>query len=232
MIQQINLLNPAFRKQKQPFSAVNMLQGMAMLLVGALLFFAYAQHQFQALKDQVARTEKNLADERERLTRYTAEYAPKQNSLLADEVKSQEAKLKARQEIIGLLKGGVAGNTQGYSEYLRAFARQSQEGLWLTGFSISATQMTLSGRALRPELVPAYIRRLNREKIMQGRQFASLKISLPAVVAGAVPAPVAPVAPANLPALAGATAPPTVASVPEMPRYLEFSLLSELAPTP
>ena len=48
---------------------------------------------------------------------------------------------------IGLKSGGI-GNTKGYSEYFRAFARQSVSGLWLTGFDINGdgAQMTLQVR--------------------------------------------------------------------------------------
>ena len=69
---------------------------------------------------------------------------------------------------------------------MEAFARQTLNGLWLTGFSIDgdATQMSLSGAALSPELVPGYIMRLNNEKVMRGKTFASLQMQLPKVDAG------------------------------------------------
>jgi hypothetical protein len=61
---------------------------------------------------------------------------------------------------------------------MRAFARQTLSGVWLTGFSIGADggEMTISGRALNPDLVPSYIARLNKEPLLQGRKFAQFAV--------------------------------------------------------
>ena len=58
------------------------------------------------------------------------------------------------------LKGGAFGNQQGFAEYLRAFSRQSVNGLWLTGFTIAGSgELEIRGRVLEPgsraELYPA-----------------------------------------------------------------------------
>ena len=42
MSQQINLYNPVFLKRKKTFSAVTMLDALALLLVGVAAFYAYA----------------------------------------------------------------------------------------------------------------------------------------------------------------------------------------------
>ncbi len=80
-----------------------------------------------------------------------------------------------------MLKSGAIGNTEGYSEYMRAFARQSVNGLWLTAFDITGdgAQMSLSGAVLNPQLVPVYIQRLGKEKIMRGKTFATLQMQQP-----------------------------------------------------
>jgi hypothetical protein len=93
----------------------------------------------------------------------------------------RSAEAAAQREIINALKSGVIGNTMGYSKYMQAFARQVVNGLWLTGFSVEAdgVQMSISGGALSPELVPGYILRLNNENIMRGKTFASLQMQLP-----------------------------------------------------
>jgi hypothetical protein len=64
---------------------------------------------------------------------------------------------------------------------LRAFSRQILNGVWLTGFSIhgAGSEIGLQGRAMQPELVPAYISRLKREPVMQGKSFATLEMQLP-----------------------------------------------------
>ena len=54
---------------------------------------------------------------------------------------------------------------------MSAFARQSINGLWITGLVLDNQQVALRGRALNPDLIPAYVTRLNKEPALQGRSF-------------------------------------------------------------
>ncbi|MDO8412815.1 MAG: PilN domain-containing protein [Gallionellaceae bacterium] len=179
MSQQINLFNPVFLKQKKYFSVLAMVQALGLVILGSAVFYGYAVYQVKQLAKQSDDTAKRYTTEQAKLARYTAEFSPQQSSqLLEEELKKIEAQAAAQQELIETLKTGAIGNASGYSEYLRAFARQSVHGLWLTGFAITgdAVQMSLSGAALNPDLVPAYVQRLNREKIMRGKAFAALQM--------------------------------------------------------
>lgn len=189
MSQQINLLNPAFRIHKKYFSVLAMLQALALIVLGLAVFYFYAAHQVRLLAKQSDETSKRYTAEQLKLTRYTAEFSPQQSGqLLEDELKSAEARVVAQRELIETFKSGVIGNTTGYSEYMRAFARQTVPGLWLDGFNIigDAAQMGISGKVLSPELVPAYIRKLSQEEVMRGKSFAALQMQLPKVEAGSV----------------------------------------------
>lgn len=182
MSQQINLYSPIFLKQKKYFSSLTMLQGLALVLAGALAFYGYAWNQVRALSQQAEETGKRLKLEQARLAKFGAEISEKQkNQQLEAEAAKLEALVRTRQQAAEVMQKGGIGNTQGYSEYMRAFARQTMQGVWLTGFSITGAgdEMGLKGRVLSPELVPAYIRRLNREPLMQGKQFVALQISQP-----------------------------------------------------
>jgi hypothetical protein len=57
---------------------------------------------------------------------------------------------------------------------MQAFARQMVNGLWLTGFNARL----LNGAALN-QTGTRYIMRLNNEKAMRGKTFASFKCSCP-----------------------------------------------------
>lgn len=179
MSQQINLFNPQLLRQKKYFSVLTMLQALALIMLGSALFYGYAVYQVQELTAQSEETAKRYASEQARLARYSAEFSPQQaKQMLEDELKQAEALLATQRELIATLKSGTLGNTSGYSEYMRAFARQTINGLWLTAFDISgdAAQMSMRGGALNPELVPGYIKRLNNEKIMRGKEFAALQM--------------------------------------------------------
>jgi Fimbrial assembly protein (PilN) len=180
MTQQINLFSPIFLKQKKVFSAVNMVDAMALLLVGVALFYGYASIETLNLDRQSVETARQYYQSKTRLSQASARYAPKKpDAALAAEVDTLQAQVNARKATLEDLGGGVFGSGTGYAEYMRALARQSLAGLWLTGFSIGkgGAEMEISGRALRPELVPSYIQRLTREKALQGRAFDSLSMT-------------------------------------------------------
>jgi Flp pilus assembly protein TadB len=182
MSQQINLFNPIFLKQKKYFSVVTMLQALGLIVLGSALFFAYALYQVAQLSRQADEMSKRYADEQTRLANFSKEFSPQQSGKqLEDELKQLEGQAAAQETMLNLLKSGALGNTEGYSEYMRAFARQSIKGLWLTAFDITGdgAKMSLSGAVLSPQLVPAYIQRLGKEKVMQGKTFSTLQMQQP-----------------------------------------------------
>lgn len=183
MSQQINLYYEETRSAGKDLSALNMLQGMGVITLAAMVFYAYTFYQLDVLQQQIEDSGKNLVVQQNRLKGMTVQHA---GLTVEQEIKQVEAEVLAQREIIDALKNGAIGNTTGYSDYMLAFAKQALGGLWLTGFSIDgdATQMKISGATLNPELVPEYILRLNREKIMRGKTFAYLQMQLPKVEQG------------------------------------------------
>ena len=179
MSQQINLFNPVFLKQKKYFSVLTMLQALGLIVLGSALFYGYAVYQVGELSKQSEEMNKRFVSEQTRLVNFTNEFSPQRTSqLLEAELNQLEAQAAAQNTLLTTLKSGVIGNTEGYSEYMRAFARQSISGLWLTAFDITGdgAQMSLSGAVLSPQLVPAYIQRLGKEKIMHGKMFSTLQM--------------------------------------------------------
>ncbi|MCR4299797.1 MAG: PilN domain-containing protein [Gallionella sp.] len=184
MSQQINLFNPIFMKQRKYFSLLTMLQALGLIVVGSLFFYGYAIYQVGELGKQSEESTKRYNAEEVRLARFTAEFSPQQASqALQEEMRRMEKQVADQAELVEIIKSGAVGNTTGYSEYMRAFARQVVQGLWLTGFRITgdATQLSLSGKVLSPELLPAYIQRLGKESIMQGKTFSTLQMQQPKV---------------------------------------------------
>jgi len=178
--QQINLFNPIFLKQKKTFSAVNMLDALALLVVGVAAFYAYASIETLNLDRQAVETARQYNQSKARLAETSARYAPKKiDAGLEAEVNNLQAQLNARKATLNNLGIGLAANDTSYAEYMRALARQSLAGLWLTGFRVGkgGAEMEIIGRALQPELVPSYIHRLNQERAMHGRAFDSLSMT-------------------------------------------------------
>jgi hypothetical protein len=163
---------------------------------------AATEAQLKATKDQV-----------DAATRAAAVRKPSPQ-LIAD-LENAEAVLRRRGEIASLLESGAIGSTVGFADYLRGFARQTSESLWLTGFTIASggNDMEIRGSMINPGALPDYIRRLGAEKAFHGRNFASL------VMNRADPAPAAGAA---KPAAAAAQAPDLA------PRSIDFILMPRL----
>lgn len=198
MSQQINLFNPAFKKQDKSFSALTMLRAFGVIILGSLLVYGYADYQGRQLTLQLDESVRRFKSEQERLTRLTAEFSPQQSGqALQDDVQQLEKKLGEQTGLIETLKSGsgAVGNTSGYSEYMRAFSRQAVQGLWLTSFQVSGgeAQISLSGAVLNPESLPAYIQRLGQESVMRGKTFTTLQMQQPkaegSAAAGSAAAP-------------------------------------------
>jgi Tfp pilus assembly protein PilN len=214
MSQQINLFNPIFLKTKKIFSAIALLQAFGLVLVGAALLAAYAAYQSAGLNKSAALVSAQLRGVEVQVAKLRAETGTQvKNNALEVALAKLEAEIKSRQQIADILKRNDFGNTQGFSPYMQAFARQIPSGLWLTGFTLAAggAEINLQGRTLKPEFVPVYVTQLTHENIMQGKSFGSLQMRLPATVMAA------PSANSEVKKLAGA---------PQSPPYIEFDLRS------
>jgi Tfp pilus assembly protein PilN len=180
--QQINLFNPIFLKQEKYFSATTMAQALGLILVASVILAGYASYRLVAASREASSLSAQLAADQARLAKLSRETAaPNKDKALEDTIKLTEDEIKALRQVADVLGRGEMGNTQGYSEYFRAFARQIGGGVWLTGFHIqgAGNEIALQGRALQPDLVPAYIGRLKSEPVMQGKSFANLEINIP-----------------------------------------------------
>jgi Tfp pilus assembly protein PilN len=180
--QQINLFNPIFLTQKKYFSTIAMVEALGMLLVGAALVCGYAAYQATKLRQEAEQTTKQLAVAQQQLVEVSAKYGVKpKNQSLEQQVKKTEGDIQSLRQIFDILQKGDIGNTKGYSGYMKAFARQIADGVWLTGITLvgAGNEIALEGRAVQPELVPAYMNRLKREPLMQGKSFGTLEMQVP-----------------------------------------------------
>jgi hypothetical protein len=182
MGQQINLYNPALAPK------VELITGRSALLVLAAIFAVCALAWTGVALDagRLARGEKAQAAQLLQLKGEVASLsqqvaARKPSARLERDLADLEGLLSARNEVIALIRSGGLGDTRGVSEYFRAFARQTTDGLWLTGFSIGAAgeDIVIEGRTLDADLVPAYLRKLRRESALRGHGFESLAVYQP-----------------------------------------------------
>jgi Tfp pilus assembly protein PilN len=191
--QQINLYSPIFRKQEKVFSATTLLQGVLLTVVVVAVFFYYISLQSSILQIRAAESGRQLKSELERLKAYGVAESPAERAkALAERKKTLEANLATQKQALAALESGTLGRAEGYSEVLRALARVSMEGVWLTRiqFAEPAGELSISGRATRADLVPAYLQRLRADAALRDQEFSRLEVTRPAAAAtkpGAVP---------------------------------------------
>ncbi len=205
MSQQINLFNPIFLRQEKYFSSKTMVESLVLMLVALCAFYVYANHEVTSFEEVAADAAHQLADTRDRFISLGGSLSPQRRSkLLEAQVARAESDLRGKEALLASLHAVAADKAQGYSQYFAAFARQTLPGVWLTGFSVAdgGEELSIRGRVLQPDLVPAYIRALNKEEVMRGRSVTRLRL-----VAHNEPAPAA-----------------DAAQRPGPARYVEFEL--------
>ena len=223
MTQQINLYNPVFLKRNPALDSAALLgYAAAIVLVLCLGSAALVQQQRQQLEIQAAAIDTQIKAEQEKSLSLAAQKAARKKAPeLEVELVRLETQVRGRTDGLALVRSGAIGSTTGFSEHMRALARQSVSGLWLTGFSIngSGNEVTLQGRMLDADLLPRFLARIGAEKAFEGRAFKALIIeqSKPADVVSAV------LPPAAL-AAASAGVPSASLSVVAAPVYLAFEI--------
>lgn len=184
MSQQLNLYNPDLVQERSAITAQSLLWFIVLCLaVGVALHFYlryYTQHTqklLQAATQQLTTVKGQLEGLK------NAEVPKIKNPALEAELKQLESSYAKRQQIAAILQSTDFGNTEGYSVYFTAFARQIPSDTWLTGLRIegAAHDIQLNGRSLQAESIPAFVAQLKREKIMQGKAFAALQMERPLV---------------------------------------------------
>ena len=180
MSQQINLFNPLFLKKKRYFSFATMAQSLGVLMLGLAAFYGYARYQETLLEAEGKSASTAFEAEKARLSKFTAEFAPGRAQNDMDKaIATAKTDIAARQALLVQMQSGALGNTRGYSEYLSAFARRTQPGVWLTTIQIGPGDESLSiaGRALQGEQVSNLLSQYKLEPALKGRPFSGLSIT-------------------------------------------------------
>lgn len=240
MSQQINLLNPSLIKQKDFLNPNTIVTTLGVLLVFMLGYYGYAQKQLSILTTQRSQAAQELLATQAALQQSTLLHTPHtMNKALVDQIVQLEQKEAMQQHILQTVNQSSATPEKGYAALMRAFAKQSLDGLWLTSFSIDSTseQLNIRGRTLQSDLVPEYIARLSNEPALRGKLFSALNMNLPKTTAtSAAPVAVLPTTTSANTAASiiknGVTALPVNNTAPTAtiqnnePKYIEFSLQS------
>lgn len=181
MSQQINLFNPIFLARRKIFSARTMATALGIVALALVAVHALQHVQLVALQRQSVETNNQFTAAQRLLTQFAADKKSGPSKVLVDQVSRLETHLGAQQVLLDSFAGGTLGNTEGFARYMSALARQTLDGVWLTGFAATGGDglSVIRGRLQQPDTLPAYLRLLNREEALRGHGFAELRIHAP-----------------------------------------------------
>jgi hypothetical protein len=181
MSQQINLINPSLIKKRDFLTIVNIgvMYGVFCLLM--LGWFGYTNNQVSELDKKQTALAGELEQLNNSLVQMTAARVPHALDVaLQMQVTKLEAIEQVQTQILTMINQDKS-EASSLAEYMRGLARQTIDGLWLTGFSIdqAAHTVTLRGRSLSADVLPMYIKKLGGELVFKGQLFGGLQIQEP-----------------------------------------------------
>ena len=179
MMQQINLYQPMFRREKKPFSAKTMLMMTLFFIAVFAAIYSYSLHQLGTLEVTLSNLDKGTTELRTQLEKLTKQFPAKAKSkLLATEIARLNEELEKRQEVKTALGQHSIENKRVFSKLLESLARKHVQGTWLTKVSIQdgGEALGFEGKTYSSELVPVYIQQLSEETSFSGLAFNVLEL--------------------------------------------------------
>jgi Tfp pilus assembly protein PilN len=180
--QQINLLQPPFRRTQQTFSTATMLRAALAVLVGVALLYGISYWQVARQRSDLRAIESQSAALAKRVDELSRKVKPRdKDRQLEEEVARAEREVAALTNVRQVVQDKMLANTRGFSRYLVALARQHVAGVWLTGLDITGAgeSVRLEGRTIAPDLVLRYIQRLAVEQPLAGTEFQVFQMLRP-----------------------------------------------------
>lgn len=176
--QQVNLYQPIFKRQRQVFSAMTMLQSVAVVVVALVTVYLYSLYQVTQLEANALELEGRERAFSAQLSRLDPASGDGRRAEIEVELDRLNATLLAQQRLIDVLREQPLGMSSGFSAKLAALGRRHRTGLWLTELRINGVSgaIELTGESTDPEFIPAYLSRLGEEEALVGQRFDSFEI--------------------------------------------------------
>jgi len=180
MIQQVNLYQDCLNQGPEK-PAIN--QYISSLIAITLLLFFYSIYLFIDLnntKDNLIISKQQLSDAETQVQLLQVKYPKQQiNDLLKQEISRSRNTLSSLSQVIQLLSDKTSDQTQGFSRYFSALARQSISEVWLRKITINGQRdsLTLQGSTYNPDKIPVTLQKLRDEAVFQGKIFTRLNMA-------------------------------------------------------
>lgn len=186
MTQNINLCDPSLRVRRDLLGLEPALAFVAVAVLCVAVAAFGARWSLARLEPLAAGSASALAAQQAAVQALAARAASsKPDTVLQAEIARVQRTLMHRRAALRALGEGSVDREGGFAGRLEALARQSIDGLWLTGVVLRQDDVLLKGRALTPSLIPVFVQRLDHEPSLQGRSFKALDVVRPLEAASA-----------------------------------------------
>lgn len=179
MKQQINLYHDCLRKSHTKPVIFKYFYALGFLISLMLIYNVYLALEVRDLKDKNINTLLQLQSAKTHVQLLQAKYPKKQiNKLLQQKLTQSQDMQTSLARVISLLTDKDSDQSQGFSRYFSAFARQSVNGLWLTKITVNAhsNNILLYGSTNNPKTLPTLLHQLQQEPVFKGKVFAKLQM--------------------------------------------------------
>ncbi len=177
MSQQINLLRP---KARPIDAAILPIAGVVLVLVAVLVYAQILFSDNASLRDQAKLGEQKLQQLQNTIAAIQKEQAARGDAAsLTAEIAGLRLRVDAVNQMVTDMNNGTLGKAEGFSRHLTTLASVSEDGLWVTSFTVlkGGSAITLNGRALRSDSIMQYARRLNQSFGPFGVRLNSLEMT-------------------------------------------------------
>jgi hypothetical protein len=177
MEQQVNLYQPILGAERRLFSARAIVIALCVMAVGLVVFSGYASRRIGRLEVTIESIEKREAATLAMTESATQTFKPKMSQAALDaEAKRLTTDIESRQRALDVIGHGGETPATGFAARLAALGDRQIDGIWLSAISLKAGDggLAMRGAALRPALVPTYLRGLAEEAALTGIRFDKL----------------------------------------------------------
>ncbi len=180
MIQQINL----YQNVLKPNQTKPMINRCFFSLIAAILlligYSIYLVVDLNSSKKNLQQAKQELSNSELQMALLKVQYPQqKTDPLLVQELSQSQNILNSLSGVIDLLTNNKSDQTQGFSRYFMALARQSIADVWLSQIIMDAEKnmIILKGSTYKDEKIPDFLKKLNKETVLHGRNFAKLSMT-------------------------------------------------------
>jgi len=180
MRQQINLYQDVLIDKPEPFQSRQVGPFLLLLCIGLAIigYMGYRGAQTTQLRVEQLRHQKQLLDQQ--VTELEAKYPVQElNQLLVKKITRLEEEVSGQRKALEYFKKQDLGNNDAILASLEGLARFPKKGLWLHNvtFLNGGKDVRIEGSALKPELIPEYLKLLGEKNIFGGQVFSRLALN-------------------------------------------------------